>query len=785
MKAGMSEQTTRLYEFGPFRVDAVKCVLVRDGEVVPLTPKTFETLLVLIRNRGRVLEKEELLKEVWPDTFVEENNLARNISALRKALGEGLNEHKYIVTVPGRGYRFVADVTEVDEMGEVINDQSDGAMNDWPAGSAVAAGAGSNGVEASAPVGVAGNWITNRKPSWVLASIILIVGIPIIAYVVPVVDQRLHANRLQPPRKLWQVTFDPGLESEPTWSPDGRFLAYSSDRAGNYDIWVQSVGEGKPIQVTNSPAHEWQPDWSPDGTQIVFRSESDGGGLYVVPALGGHKRKIAGFGYYPSWSPDGSRILFYSSVVRSIAEPPKMYLVTLDGSHPQEVLGGFLAEFGSFRMSWHPDGRRVSVWGRHFREGWGFWTVPVAGGTPVKSALDTEVADQIKDVGVRFTEFLWAPSGTALYFEGESQAVNNIWKVEVDAQTLGWVGGLERLTTGAGLDTEIALSSDGKKLAFSIRSQPTRLWSLPFDAATGLLAGPGTPITGAGVDALFPDLSPDGKKLVYRKQRAGREELWEMSLLGGQEKLLTAADGYSRFSPRWSRDGARLAYLRTRMINSQQAEMERSLAMLSAEGGDEQVLASPLTAGQSPYDWSPDGQWLLTSSDRRTPGRRALCLFPTSAGPQAENQVRVLASHQDHNLWQGRFSPDGRWVSFNAVKATDSATSTIWVMPTSGGEWVRITEGKYWDDKARWAPDGRTLYFVSNRTGFFNVWGVHFDPTLGKPVGAPFRVTSFDSPARMILPHVVPMDIALAADRLILPIMEVTGSIWILENVDR
>jgi dipeptidyl aminopeptidase/acylaminoacyl peptidase len=124
-------------------------------------------------------------------------------------------------------------------------------------------------------------------------------------------------------------------------------------------------------------------------------------------------------------------------------------------------------------------------------------------------------------------------------------------------------------------------------------------------------------------------------------------------------------------------------------------------------------------------------------------------------------------------------------VSFNAVKATDSATSTIWVMPTSGGEWVRITEGKYWDDKARWAPDGRTLYFVSNRTGFFNVWGVHFDPTLGKPVGAPFRVTSFDSPARMILPHVVPMDIALAADRLILPIMEVTGSIWILENVDR
>jgi DNA-binding winged helix-turn-helix (wHTH) protein len=108
MNGAQREQSTPFYEFGPFRVDSVKYVLTRDGEVVPLNLKAFEILLALIQNRGQLLEKNELLQRVWPDTVVEENNLARNVSALRKALDEQPNEHHYILTVPGRGYRFVA-----------------------------------------------------------------------------------------------------------------------------------------------------------------------------------------------------------------------------------------------------------------------------------------------------------------------------------------------------------------------------------------------------------------------------------------------------------------------------------------------------------------------------------------------------------------------------------------------------------------------------------------------------------------------------------------------------
>ena len=110
MAAGANQSAKRLYEFGPFRVDPEKETLLRGDETVPLSPKAFQVLLVLVRRKKEVVTKDELLQAVWPDTFVEESNLGRNIFLLRKALGESPQDHRYIVTVPGRGYRFAEDV---------------------------------------------------------------------------------------------------------------------------------------------------------------------------------------------------------------------------------------------------------------------------------------------------------------------------------------------------------------------------------------------------------------------------------------------------------------------------------------------------------------------------------------------------------------------------------------------------------------------------------------------------------------------------------------------------
>src|ERR1051325_4253883 len=107
----MSQQLQNAYQFGPFCVDAVRRVLLREGEMIPVTSKCLDTLLVLVEHRGQVVTKDYLMKTLWPDTVVEENNLTQQISMLRKVLGERVGEHRYLVTVPGRGYSFVAEVS--------------------------------------------------------------------------------------------------------------------------------------------------------------------------------------------------------------------------------------------------------------------------------------------------------------------------------------------------------------------------------------------------------------------------------------------------------------------------------------------------------------------------------------------------------------------------------------------------------------------------------------------------------------------------------------------------
>src|SRR5580693_3583119 len=106
----MSEAPARSYEFEDFRVEVDKRLLFRQGKLVRLTPKAFDTLLLLVQRKGKVISKDDLMREVWPDTAVEENNLNQNISTLRRVLGENRGENRYIATVPGQGYRFVPPV---------------------------------------------------------------------------------------------------------------------------------------------------------------------------------------------------------------------------------------------------------------------------------------------------------------------------------------------------------------------------------------------------------------------------------------------------------------------------------------------------------------------------------------------------------------------------------------------------------------------------------------------------------------------------------------------------
>src|SRR6185295_1543992 len=151
----MGEPLKHFYEFGRFSVNTAERVLLRDGEVVPLTPKVFDILITLVESSGQVVSKDGLMKKVWPDSFVEEGNLTQNISLLRKALGEGQNGNQFIETVARRGYRFTQPVRELTETDHHQQLKTHGV----PISLAQAAPR----IESDARAGIQGYWVSNLK----------------------------------------------------------------------------------------------------------------------------------------------------------------------------------------------------------------------------------------------------------------------------------------------------------------------------------------------------------------------------------------------------------------------------------------------------------------------------------------------------------------------------------------------------------------------------------------------------------------------------------------------
>jgi dipeptidyl aminopeptidase/acylaminoacyl peptidase len=269
------------------------------------------------------------------------------------------------------------------------------------------------------------------------------------------------------------------------------------------------------------------------------------------------------------------------------------------------------------------------------------------------------------------------------------------------------------------------------------------------------------------------DVSADGRRLAFVATRSGKEkmELWSRALEDGRETMLGESGFY--FAPRLSGDGALLAF---QQVSPSQPGGVR-IAWTGATGGDEHPLPGGL---QTPWDWSPDGARLLHNCP--PPAEFAtLCTSPRDASSTAE--TRPVAADPDHLLWQGRFSPDGRWIVLQAQARKKPGVAIVGVVPATGGKWTPVTDATLWADKPRWGPDGRTIYFVSNRQGpLFDVWGIGFDPGSGRPTGEPFRVTRYDDPGRT-LTATGPSELAVGPTRLVVPLTETTGSVWLLDNL--
>jgi DNA-binding winged helix-turn-helix (wHTH) protein len=241
----MSRTNQPVYAFGPFRLIPAERVLRRDGEIIPLTPKALETLLALVEHCGRVVTKEELMRRVWPDTFVEEANVAKNVYALRRALGEVDGAQEYIETVPKRGYQFVAPVARLESPGEAVAAVGPRLESVGPHTESV----GPRPKEVVAPpaesVSAAGGREAPRRFIAVAASILLLSVAALLAY--RYAPQTSPAVPEQAPR-IAPFANSPDIEEYPSFSPDGSQVVYSRSAVdgppGRASLYVQSVAGG-------------------------------------------------------------------------------------------------------------------------------------------------------------------------------------------------------------------------------------------------------------------------------------------------------------------------------------------------------------------------------------------------------------------------------------------------------------------------------------------------------------------------------------------------------------
>jgi hypothetical protein len=582
---------------------------------------------------------------------------------------------------------------------------------------------------------------------------------------------------------LKRLTFDAGLQTDVSFSPDGRFIAYASDRSGNFDIWVQPVDGGDPVQITKEPAQDVQPAWSPDGDSIAFRSERGGGGIFVMPALGGHAQQLSTFGSHPSWLGQSEIFFLLGNPAGGVATI-QLFVVRVDGDAPREVLRDFVLEGGLFWAAGHPDGR-ISVLADNRKRGLGLFTLSRDGQSVTASHIPASFPIHRWTVDSP-SRFHWNRSGTALYVEGSVDGIQNLWRVAVDPRSLAWLN-MERLTTGPGRDIAASLSGDGRRLAYTTAREQTRVHVQALSPDGTTLTGPSDAVTEADAEVFGSALANDGRRLAYLVRRAGsaRYELRIANLDTGANELLDD-DLSAQVALGWSPDDSAILHQRIRQVRGRTDQSEAQL-VLHAPGSRETVLL-PWSSRAFLGTEVASGPHELLGSVFNFSGAPSQIAIWSMVGDASLTKHRVLFSDPKANLWEAAYVPGGRWISFVREPLGEAQRIDMMIGPAGGSSpaaWSRLLTDHPWADKPRWSTDGRLLYFLSRGSrDYFNLWAVRFDPVRGVPTGTPFPITRYDSPALFVSPHVGKVGMDVRRGRVALTMSSTTGSIWMLDDVE-
>jgi Tol biopolymer transport system component/DNA-binding winged helix-turn-helix (wHTH) protein len=639
-----SRGTAEFYEFGPFRLEPAEGKLSRDNQPVVLTPKAFDTLVLLVRNSGHLLEKEELISTLWPDSFVEEGNLATNIFILRKALGE---DPQYIETIPKRGYRFVGAVRQFPSPPERHQEKPQlEPASPATQGSApyAAPAAQSPSILPTPPIVTA--FLPWRKLAAWLSGGALCIVLAAFAYL------KWHHRPESSPLVAVPLTALPGWADFPAISPDGTRVAFEwtgEQEFTAFDLYVKTLGNENLLRLTNDPAVHLAPEWSPDGRQIAFqRVSKEGGGIYVVPAQGGPVRKLrstnASFdrSMHVSWSPDGKTIAFADSPFPGGHKRLQLLsLETLQSTpieHDEKCVEEVLPAFS-------PDGKRLAyACSLASREGeFGLSVVTAEGRAP---RMIRETSGWMKGLE-------WQADGKALLFSENHTGVEHAVLRELNVAN-GSVQ--DRLV---GLDSAFSddFSAKAGRLAFVVNSGVKgNIWR------GDLLHPNASPVKLISTtrDQFCPRYSPDGRHVAFGSNRGGPPEIWMSDPAGQNVVQLSNLRGMATGSPTWSPDSRKVVF--DSRIRTPEGQIRADVYIVDIVERTPRRLSTDTPGAFNP-SWSHDGKWIyFVGGSNDAAGERIYRVSPE--GGKSE----VLTSARGY--WPLE-APDGQTLYF----AENSGTS--------------------------------------------------------------------------------------------------------------
>jgi len=555
---------------------------------------------------------------------------------------------------------------------------------------------------------------------------------------------------------LRRLTDGAALTRNAVISPDGKLVAYGKEG----DIWVQQVESDTPIRLTDDPADDSDPVFSADGAQIAFRSEREGGGIYVVPSLGGAARELVPEGRFPSFSPDG-RWLSYWIAPATEKFGGKLFVRPVSGGPAVPVGEETSTQCGAV---WSPDSSRVLFLAECTEPTATAWVYTV-GRKELKRNPDLHPGEDEMDQ--------WIANPPRLLVRNRVADAYELTAVPISADGTRVTGTPQKLTSVTDRLLSVSASLDGR-MVLSLSAAKSHLWVLPIDAS-GKAAGDARQITEGTFDEYAPSLSRDGGEMAFVSPRANGERVFYRNLATGRTKELSP-DGRVYAGAVFAPDGK---------------------GVISAHDGF--LAYIPISGGLTRTIWeNPERRsgvavaFSVLLSDLSPDGKTAL--FFTEGDPSkirngvvrqldlASGSAKTLLDDPDFELWQAHFSHDGRWVVFNATPNVRTS-SRIYIAPfrqapVPRSEWIPVTQGD-WDDKPQFASDDKLIFFVSGPAGKpHRFWAQRLTPDM-RPDGKPVAVYSPTHGRRVMTES--DSEFSAAPHLIVFSQTESTGNIWLAE----